>query len=393
MAVEELAKACANLRGAGLDFALLSSHENVAYTSGFDTPVPIGAPTDFSGGYPLALVILNAREENGALLVADTFGGLASAQNRLEKTQQFSIFNSFSPVDPVQSLVDSVESALHAAGLRGDTRARIGVELETLPSILLKLLHESFPSAAIESCRASLEKARSIKTTRELQLLKNVARVADAGQGEFVQAARKFSAASEFEIWAAVSTRVMQAAKKPFPVPLTGELVTGPRTNEVRYPGGPQVRRIEAGDTGILDISVRVDGYWADCSNVVVFGREPSADQKRHFKASRDGFEAAVGALRPGARCCEVEAAVRAAFEKNGFPVAHYSGHQIGATVNEQPRIVPYDTTPVEVGMVFCFEPGVYAGPGGTTGARLERMVAVTSSGNEILNEFPWGLE
>ncbi len=43
--------------------------------------------------------------------------------------------------------------------------------------------------------------------------------------------------------------------------------------------------------------------------------------------------------------------------------------------------------------MVFCFEPGVYAGPAGTTGARLERMVAVTDSGNEILNQFPWGME
>ncbi len=58
-----------------------------------------------------------------------------------------------------------------------------------------------------------------------------------------MEAARNFTAESEFEVWAAVSTRVMEAARKPFPVPLVGELVTGPRTNEVRYPGGPQMRR------------------------------------------------------------------------------------------------------------------------------------------------------
>ena len=90
-------RACVNLRGAGLDFALLSSHENIAYVSGFDEPVPIGAPTDFSGGFPLALVVLNAKEETGALLVADTYGGLASAQSTLGTPVKFPIFNSFSP--------------------------------------------------------------------------------------------------------------------------------------------------------------------------------------------------------------------------------------------------------------------------------------------------------
>jgi len=100
---------------------------------------------------------------------------------------------------------------------------------------------------------------------------------------------------------------------------------------------------------------------------------------------------------RPGlyalALCCDVDLAARNALKKSGLPAAHYSGHQIGATVNEGPRIVPFDTTAVQAGMVFCFEPGAYAGPEGTTGARLERMVLVTDSGSEVLNQFPWGME
>jgi Xaa-Pro dipeptidase len=142
-----------------------------------------------------------------------------------------------------------------------------------------------------------------------------------------------------------------------------------------------------------MDISVRVDGYWADCANVVVFGGEPNKEQRRYFKAAKDAFEAAVDEMRPGVRCCDVEASVRRAFERNGFSVTHYSGHQIGATVNENPRIVPFDTSIVEAGMVFCFEPGVYAGRGGSTGARLERVVLVTDSGAEVLNQFPWGIK
>ena len=107
MAAEELKRACVNLRGSGLDFALLTSHENIAYTSGFDEPVPIGAPRDFSGGFPLSLVLVNAREESAALLAADTYGGLAAAQSLLGKPVVFRIFDSFSSVDPVQSFEDA----------------------------------------------------------------------------------------------------------------------------------------------------------------------------------------------------------------------------------------------------------------------------------------------
>jgi Xaa-Pro aminopeptidase len=60
--------------------------------------------------------------------------------------------------------------------------------------------------------------------------------------------------------------------------------------------------------------------------------------------------------------------------------------------LNETPRLVPYDTTTIESGMVFAVEPGAYAGEGGTTGARAEKVVLVTESGPEILSSFEWGI-
>jgi len=390
MATDELKRACVNLRGAGLDFALLTSHENIVYTSGFDEPVLIGAPRDFSGGFPLAVVVLNAREEAGALFTADTYAGLAAAQCTLGTPASFPIFNSFTAVDPVRSFADAVRGALRSAGL--GPRGTLGIEPETMPVVLAEVLASDFAAVKIAPAGPSLERARLTKTPREIALMRNAARVADAGQRAYVAAAADFAGGTEYEVWGAVSNAVNEAAARLAPVPLVGELVTGARTREVRFPGGPRQRRIEPGDTGILDISVRVDGYWCDCCNTAVFGREPAAEQKRYYAASRDGFDAAVGALRPGVRCCDVDAAVRAAFARHGFEVAHYSGHQIGATVNERPRVVSYDPTPVEPGMVFCFEPGVYAGAGGGTGARVEKMVLVTDSGCEVMNQFPWGM-
>jgi Xaa-Pro aminopeptidase len=61
-------------------------------------------------------------------------------------------------------------------------------------------------------------------------------------------------------------------------------------------------------------------------------------------------------------------------------------------TVNELPRLVPYDETPIRPGMVFSVEPGAYQGPDGTFGARSEKMVLVTDSGPDILSTFSWGI-
>jgi aminopeptidase len=99
-----------------------------------------------------------------------------------------------------------------------------------------------------------------------------------------------------------------------------------------------------------------------------------------------------MAALRPGALAADAAVAAEAAFAKHGLPMAHYAGHQIGVTVNELPRLVPYDRTPIEAGMVFSVEPGAYQGPGGTFGARSEKMVLVTPSGPEILSTFAWGI-
>ncbi len=99
-----------------------------------------------------------------------------------------------------------------------------------------------------------------------------------------------------------------------------------------------------------------------------------------------------MDALRPGSVAADAASAAEAAFAGFGLPMAHYAGHQIGVTVNELPRLVPYDQTPIEAGMVFSVEPGAYQGPGQSFGARSEKMVLVTPNGPEVLSTFEWGI-
>jgi Xaa-Pro aminopeptidase len=149
----------------------------------------------------------------------------------------------------------------------------------------------------------------------------------------------------------------------------------------------------EPGDGALMDLSGRIDGYWFDCANThVIGGIEPSGEQRRYAKASQAACEAGMNALRPGAKASDAFRAAEAAFASFDLPMAHYAGHQVGVTVNELPRLVPYDESVIEAGMVFCVEPGAYQGPGGTFGARSEKMVLVTDGGPEILSTFEWGI-
>ena len=191
-------------------------------------------------------------------------------------------------------------------------------------------------------------------------------------------------------MYAEIIARMQQAAGHEIPV--SGELVTGPRTTTVNYPGGPLDRVTEPGDGALMDISQRVDGYWSDCTNTHVIGQEATAHQIKYARASQAAFAAAAENLRPGKLASEVWAAANAAYAQHGLAMPHYMGHQIGATVNELPRLVPYDHTPIQANMVFAVEPGAYEGPGGAFGARSEKMVWVTETGPEILSQFEWGI-
>jgi Xaa-Pro aminopeptidase len=384
---DELARAHEALEASGCDAALLSSLANVTYVSGYEVPVPIGAGAEFAYGVPLVLCGRAAPE--GCLVVPD--GGMAAAreQSRLGDLLAFDTFDGFREVDSQASFLARTREALAQAGLAGGA-ATLGVEFRTLPHAVGALLAAEFPRLRLVDAGPALTQARMIKTSREIGLLRRAVQVGDIGHRALADLARQAGRA-EFEMWAEIAARMYRAAGHE--IPIVGELVTGPRTCVVAYPAGPRERVTEPGDAALMDISQRIDGYWSDCTNThIVGGVAPTAQQTRYARASQHACEAAMAALRPGARASDAWHAAEAAFQRHGLTSAHYAGHQIGAAVNEPPRLVAYDHTPIQAAMVFAVEPGVYEGPGGSFGARSEKMVLVTESGPEILSQFAWGI-
>jgi Xaa-Pro aminopeptidase len=213
---------------------------------------------------------------------------------------------------------------------------------------------------------------------------------ADAGQRRLLELSRHATAPlTDAALWAeAVGSMELHTGRA---LSVSGSVQTGRATADFTT-GGPTGTVVALGDPVLLDIGPRVDGYWADCANTVIFGRPPSADERKYLAATRDACLTGIDALRPGRRCLDAWNAVRDAFARHGFPIAHYAGHQVGASVNERPRLLPFDDTPIEPGMVFAVEAGAYDGPGGAFGARAEKIALVTDVEPEILSAFDWEL-
>jgi Xaa-Pro dipeptidase len=373
----ESARLAAALREAGADAAILSSFEDVCYATGFEVPPPIDAGAAFAYGPTLSLVTASERT---TLLVPNAYSARAEEMSRADEVRLVATFGHFEPVDAEREFVTAVRAAL--SELDG---AVLAVDRRTLPAAAADLL----AGRQVIDARPLMRAARLVKTPREIELLRGAVAAADAGHDALLDAARPGE--NELEVMGAVVVAAERSAGQP--LPWAGELVTGPRTGTLRYPGGPIDRVIESGDTVLMDLSVRNRGYWADCTNTLVAGAEPTGEQLRYFRAARAAFEAAAEELRPGKRACDAFVASAAAFAEHGFEPAHYAGHQIGTAVNEDPRLVAYDDTPIEANMVFAVEPGVYAGTEGRTGARAEKIVLVTPNGPEILSRFRWGMD
>jgi Xaa-Pro aminopeptidase len=368
------------------DWVLLQSLANVTYATGYEVPVPLGAGFELAFGPPVAL--FGTRDASSALIVVAGDHAAAQDATRVDAVVPFDGFDSFVPTDSARSYLQVIAQVLREAGL-GTTPATLGVEGRSLPYAVGEMLRTEFGHLRLVEIGGALEQARRIKTAREIALLRRAAQVADVGHTALQRLVRE-AGRTEFSMWSELTRDMFEAVGRDFPI--TGELVTGPRSAVVRYPNGPRRRATERGDAALMDISGRVDGYWFDCTNTHVVAAEPSTEQRRYARASQRACEAAMDALRPGTVAADAFFAARRAFEDAGLPTAHYAGHQIGATVNELPRLVPYDDTPIEPGMVFSVEPGAYQGAGGTFGARSEKMVLVREDGPEILSTFEWGI-
>jgi Xaa-Pro aminopeptidase len=147
--------------------------------------------------------------------------------------------------------------------------------------------------------------------------------------------------------------------------------------------------RLKRGDVVIIDIGCYTNHYCSDITRTVAYGEPSDPDAARIYALVSDAHWAARAAAKPGVSCEEVDHAARAVITEAGYgpQFMHRTGHGIGLSGHEPPYIRSGDSTPLEPGMCFSVEPGIYLP--GRFGVRIENIVTVTPDGIRSLNADP----
>jgi Xaa-Pro aminopeptidase len=345
---------------AGLDALLLTPGADLRYLTGYDA-VPLERLTCLvvpADGDPVLVVPLLERPA----ALASPVGSMDLEIAAWQETD-----------DPVALVVDRLRTY---GG--GALPKRVGLANRMWAEQVLRF-RDRLPDAELGLSSTVLRALRMRKTPAEVDALRSAGAAIDRvheRMGEFLRAGR-----SEAEIAKDIGQAILDEGhvRADFII-----VASGPNSASPHHEVSERV--VEVGDPVVVDIGgTTADGYCSDSTRTYAVGSAPQ-DFLDYFAVLLDAQAHAVEAVRPGTSCDAVDATARELITAAGYGqwFVHRTGHGIGLETHEDPYIVAGNTEPLEPGMAFSVEPGIYIA--GRHGARIEDIVVCTPDGVERLN-------
>jgi|SRR5690625_447839 len=262
----------------------------------------------------------------------------------------------------------------------------IGVEHNHFTLDRYETLTQTFPSIQVTDITHMLANMRVIKNQEEYHLLKQAAELADFGVKTGVEAIKE--GVSELEIMATVEYELKKQGIQEMAFATT--VLSGPKTASPH--GIPGQRTIQKGDFVLFDLGVVYEGYCSDITRTVVF-HTASYEQKQIYETVLAAEEKAIEASNNEVPVGKIDRIARGHIEQAGYGqyFTHRIGHGLGIDVHEYPSMHSDNELPLQKGMCFTIEPGIYVPNVG--GVRIEDMVFMTKEGAMPLTAYPKKLQ
>lgn len=254
------------------------------------------------------------------------------------------------------------------------------------------LLEETFNIATLAAADSVLSDLRACKTNFELKQIRAACQIAQTAFQHGSQQIRV--GATEVEI-AATFREPLSASAVDYPKLQRADgfawCMSG--ANAALASGAyarSRVKQIASGDLVLVHCNSYADGHWTDITRTYLMGKLEDRP-KQMYEAVFAAREAALAAIRPGAKAADIDRAARDILDKRGFgpQFKHSTGHGVGfsaISANAKPRLHPKSEDTIEIGMVFNVEPAIYFD--GYGGIRHCDMVTVTETGTKVLTPF-----
>lgn len=345
---QRAARVCANMKKAGLRQIVISSTESVYYLTGiYIKPME-------------RLLALYLTEDGRAMLFANEIFGLAD-------TPDLPLISHKDGENAVKGLAKTV--------LPGT----LGIDKFLYSKFLIALLQERRDVKPVQGS-GPVDLARMCKDEAEREAMRHASRVNDKVMGEIQKQVK--AGAVENTLAAEVNRLYRENGGTAGP-----QLVCFGANGADPHHGGDGTV-LKPGDSVTFDIFAPVGRYWCDMTRTVFFG-SVTEKQREVYELVRRANEAAEAKARPGVLLSELDATARGIISEGGYGkyFTHRLGHGCGLECHEPPDVSAATDIPLEAGMVFSVEPGIYLP--GEFGVRIEDLVLITETGCEVLNSFP----
>jgi Xaa-Pro aminopeptidase len=221
---------------------------------------------------------------------------------------------------------------------------------------------------------------RQVKSDTEVALLDKAIQITLKAQRAAARAIAP--GVMEYEVQAALEFEFTRnGAERPGFPSIVG---SGPFSTVLHYDDNR--RRMQAGDTVVVDIGAEYSGYSADVTRTFPVSGKFSARQREIYEIVLGAQKAAIAKVKPGARISDLHNAAMSYIRSKGYDkyFIHGTSHHIGLEVHDAG-----DTSrPFEPNIVVTVEPGIYI-PEEQLGIRIEDDVLVTPAGYRVLSNFP----
>ncbi|WP_461832493.1 M24 family metallopeptidase [Aquifex sp.] len=229
-----------------------------------------------------------------------------------------------------------------------------------------------------------LKKVRAIKTEEEIKIMKEGVKKSDRIYKELLEFVKP--GMSELEVRGFIVGKIFELGGEgeSFPaIVASGEHSAIPHWETSR-------KRIKENAQLLIDMGLLWEGYCTDFTRTFYIGK-PSEEFKKVYEIVKGAHMSALEKAKVGNTVGDVDKAAREYIEKKGYGqfFIHSTGHGVGVEIHEFPRVYykgDESKTPIEEGLVFTIEPGIYLP--GKFGVRLENIVVVKNGVAEPLSEI-----
>lgn len=177
--------------------------------------------------------------------------------------------------------------------------------------------------------------------------------------------------------------------------------------NEVICHGIPSNTKLIKGDIVNIDVTCILNGFYGDCSRMVMIG-DVSSERRLVVDVAYECLMRSIAPLKPGVPVSIIGDMIEPYANSQGCSVVNqFVGHGVGVEFHEGPQI-PHNKNAVSIllvpGMTFTIEPMINAGVreavidpydhwtartrDGKASAQWEHTILITDTGHEILT--PW---